>query len=50
VMRGADDHGGLGGVGEVGGLGRDGEGVNLAGFMPAVGLVQREVRREKKRP
>jgi len=48
-MSGADDKGGLHGMGEVGLLGGDLKGIDLAGFMPAVALVQSEVRREKKR-
>ena len=50
VVGGADNDRGLGGVGKAGLLGGNGKGINLAAFMPAVPLVKREVRREKKRP
>jgi hypothetical protein len=49
IMSGADNDGGLDGVRKPGGLRGDLEGINLAGFMPTVPLVQRDVRREKKR-
>lgn len=50
MVGGADDHGGLGGIREARILRSDFEGINLPGFMPAVSLVQSDVRREKKRP
>ena len=50
MMGGAEDEGGLGGVGKAGLLRGDGEGVDLAGFMSAVALAQSDVRREKRRP
>ena len=50
MMGGAKDEGGLGGVRKPGLLRGDGEGIGLAGFMPAVALAQGEVRREKRRP
>jgi len=49
VVSGADDDGGLDGVGEAALLGRDLEGPNLAGFMASMALVNRDVLREKKR-
>ena len=49
VMSGAGNDGGLDGMREPGGLRGDFEGTNLTGFMPAVTLVQSEVRRGKKR-
>lgn len=48
VSRAANDSG-LDGVGKAGLLGSDLKGIDLAGFMSAVALVQRDVRREKKR-
>lgn len=48
-MSGADDEGRLNGVWEIGLLGGNLKGIDLAGFMSAVGLVQSDVRREKKR-
>jgi hypothetical protein len=50
VMSGAQDHGRLPGVGETGLFRSDLEGIDLAGFMPSVALVERDVRRGKKRP
>lgn len=50
MMSRAADDGGLGGVREAGVLRSDFEGVDLASLMPAVALVQSDVRREKKRP
>lgn len=50
MMGGAGNHRGLDGVGEAGALRSDLEGINLTGFMPAVALIQSDVRREKKRP
>ena len=50
VVGGADNDRGLGGVGKAGLLGSNGKGIDLAAFMPAVPLVQRDVRRGKKRP
>lgn len=49
MMGGAVDHSGLGGVRESRVLGSDFEGIDLPGFMPAVALVEGDVRREKKR-
>jgi len=49
MMSGAVDHGSLDGVGKSGGFGSDVERINLPGFMPAVRLVQSEVRRGKRR-
>ena len=49
VMSGADHHRGLDGVRESGALRSDREGIDRTGFMPAVGLVQSDVRREKNR-
>ena len=49
MMSGADQDRRLGGVRETGGFWSDLEGINLAGLMPAMALVQSEVRREKKR-
>ena len=49
MMSGADNDGGLDGVRKPGSLRGDLEGINLAGFMPTVPLVQSDVRREKKR-
>ncbi len=50
MMSGAPDHRGLGGVRESRVLWSDFEGVNLTGFMPAVALVQSDVRRGEKNP
>ena len=50
MMGGAADNRSLSGVRESGVLRSDFEGVGLPGFMPAVSLVQGDVRREKKRP
>jgi hypothetical protein len=50
VMGGSDDDRGLGGMREASTLGSDGEGMDLASFMPAVALVQGDVRRGKNRP
>src|SRR3990172_4781768 len=49
MMGGADHDRGLGGMGKTAAFGSDLEGINLAGLMPAVALVQSEVRRKKKR-
>ena len=49
MVRGADNDGGMNGVGKAGLLGSDLKGIDFAGFMSAVALVQREVWREKKR-
>jgi len=49
MVRGADNDGGLDGVREAGLGGSDLNGIDLAGFMSAVGLIQRDVRRGKKR-
>lgn len=49
MMSGADNESRLGGVGETGSFRSDLERINLAGLMPAMSLVQREVRRGKKR-
>lgn len=49
MVSGADNDGGLDGVGEAGLGRRDLKGIDLAGFMSAVGLVQSDVRRGKKR-
>jgi len=49
MMGGAADHRGLHGVRETGLFGRDREGVDFAGFMPSVSLIERDVWREKKR-
>ena len=49
MMSGAGNDGRLDGVGKAGLSGSDLKGIDLAGFMSAVGLVQSEVRREKKR-
>ena len=49
MVRGAENDGGLDGVGEAGLGGSDLKGIDLAGFMSAVGLIQRDVRRGKKR-
>jgi hypothetical protein len=50
MMSGAPDHRSLGGVRESRVLRSDFEGVNLTGFMPAVALVQSDVRRGEKNP
>ncbi len=50
MMSGAPDHRGLGGVRKSRILRSDFEGVNLTGFMPAVALVQSDVRRGEKNP
>jgi hypothetical protein len=49
VMSGANEDGGLQGMREAGLFRCDLKGIDLAGFMTAVGLVQSDVRREKKR-
>ena len=49
VVSGADDEGGLEGVGEAALLGRDFKGPDLAGFMASMALVNSDVLREKKR-
>ena len=49
MVGGAADHRGLHGVRETGLFGRDREGVDFAGFMPSVSLIERDVWREKKR-
>jgi hypothetical protein len=49
MMSGAVDHCSLNGVRKARALRSDLEGIDLAGFMPAMGLVQSDVRREKKR-
>ena len=49
VMGGAHNEGRLRGVGKTRLLGRDRKGIDFAGFMATVALVQRDVRREKKR-
>jgi len=49
MVSGADDDGGLDGVGEAALLGRDFKGPDLAGFMASMALVNRDVLREKKR-
>jgi hypothetical protein len=49
MVGGTADHRGLHGVRETGLFGRNREGVDLACFMPSVSLIEREVRREKKR-
>ena len=49
MMSGAAHHRRLDGVGESRAFRSDFEGIDLTGFMPAVALVQGEVRREKKR-
>mgnify|MGYP001017976373 CR=1 FL=1 len=49
MVGGAAEHRGLHGVRETGLLGRDREGIDFAGFMPSVSLIERDVRREKKR-
>ena len=50
MMGRAADHRGLSGVREARVLGSDFERIDLPGFMPAVGLVQSDGRREKRRP
>src|SRR5664280_728233 len=50
VMSGAGDDRRLSCMRESGAFGSHGEGIDLAGLMPAVALVQRDVRREKNRP
>jgi hypothetical protein len=50
MMGGAANQCGLGGLRESSALRRECKGIDRARFMPAVALVQREVRREKKRP
>lgn len=49
MMRGADKDCRLSGVGETGSFRSDCERINRAGLMPAMALVQSEVRRGKKR-
>jgi hypothetical protein len=49
MVSGADDDGGLHGVGETALLGRDFKGPDLAGFMASMALVNGEVLRGKKR-
>ena len=49
MVRGADDEGGLEGVGKTALLGSDFKGPDFAGFMASMALVNREVFREKKR-
>ena len=49
VVSGADDEGGLDGVGKAALLGGDFKGIDLAGFMASMALVNCDVRREKKR-
>lgn len=49
VVSGADDDGGLDGVGEAALLGRDLKGPDLAGLMASMALINRDVLREKKR-
>jgi len=49
MVSGADNDGGLDGVREAGLGGSDLKGIDLAGFMSAVSLVQSDVRRGKKR-
>ena len=49
VMGGAHDEGALDGVGETRLFRGEGKGMHFASLMPTVALVQREVRREKKR-
>jgi hypothetical protein len=49
MMGGAQDEGGLDGVWEAGLFGRNLKGVDLAGLMASMSLVQCEVRRGKKR-
>lgn len=49
MMGSADNQRGLDGVREAALFGGDFKGPNLAGFMPAMALVNRDVRREKKR-
>jgi hypothetical protein len=49
VVGGAGNDGRLDGVGKAGLGGSDLKGIDLAGFVSAVGLVQRDVGREKKR-
>ena len=50
MVSGAADHRSLGGVGEARVLRSDFKGIDLPSFMPAVALVQGDVRRGKKRP
>ncbi len=50
MMSGAADHRGLSGVGEARVLRSDFEGIDLPSFMPAVALVQSDIRRGKKNP
>ena len=50
MVSGTSNDGGLKGVGKAGLGGTQFEGIDLASFMPAVALVQRDVRRGKKRP
>jgi len=49
MVGGAADDRRLHRVGETGLFGRDGEGIDFAGFMASVSLIEGEVRREKKR-
>ena len=49
MVSGADNDGGLDGVREAGLGGSDRKGIDLAGFMSAMSLVQSDVRRGKKR-
>jgi len=49
VVGGAHNEGRLRGVGKARLLGRDRKGIDFVGFMATVALVQRDVRREKKR-
>jgi hypothetical protein len=49
MVSGADDDGGLDGVGEAALLGRDFKGPDLASFMASMAVVYRDVRRGKKR-
>jgi hypothetical protein len=50
MMSGAADHRCLGGMGKARVLRSDFEGIDLASFMPAVALVQSDIRRGKKNP
>ena len=50
MVSGTGNDGGLKGVGKAGLRGTQFKGIDLAGFMSAVTLVQGDVRREKKRP
>jgi hypothetical protein len=50
MVGGAHDEGRLRRVRKPRLFGRDGKGIDFAGFMPAVALVERDVGREKKRP